>query len=165
MRQVFRRSRSRGRNHAVLLPRLSGVVLSNACSISHYRTGSLADLDDAALIDALTGWAAAESAAAARRPAVMAEFTTRRLQDAAFADWAVDDYQAAAIDVGAALNVSHWVAADQMELAMVLRTRLPKGRCPLRRRAGQQHGRHHQRNARTWCVTPRRWRHLDTAPD
>ena len=69
--------------------------------------GSLADLDDAALIDALTGWAAAESAAAARRLAVMAEFTTRRLQDAAFADWAVDDYQAAAIDVGAALNVSH----------------------------------------------------------
>ncbi len=88
--------------------------------------GSLADLDDAALIDALTGWAAAESAAAARRLAVMAEFTTRRLQDAAFADWAVDDYQAAAIEVGAALNVSHWVAADQMELAMVLRTRLPK---------------------------------------
>ena len=40
--------------------------------------GSLAGLDDAALVTAMAGWVAVESAAAARKLAVIAEFTPRR---------------------------------------------------------------------------------------
>ncbi len=41
--------------------------------------GRLAGLSDAELIDTMAGWAAVESAATARKLAVIAEFTARRM--------------------------------------------------------------------------------------
>jgi hypothetical protein len=89
------------------------------------QPGQVAGLSDAALIDAMAGWASLCAAADARRLAAIAEFTTRRLAGDEFADWAVDGFEAAAIEVGAALNVSSGMAASQMYLAMALCTRLP----------------------------------------
>ena len=87
---------------------------------------SLAELDDAALITGMAGWAAVESAASARRLAMIAEFTTRRMGSAAHADWVCDDWDAASVEVGAALNAGPGRASGQMTLASTLRTRLPK---------------------------------------
>ena len=87
---------------------------------------SVAELDDAALITAMTGWSAVESAAAARRLAMMAEFTTRRMGGAEHGAWMCDDWDAASAEVGAALNVSPGRASVQMTLAITLRDRLPK---------------------------------------
>ena len=114
------------------MTRLTGVLSGGRSRLAHVFDSSLPGLDAlhglsaAALVDALTGWAAVESAAAARRLAVLAEFTTRRLAEELLPDGAVDDYEAAAIEVGAALNISTGMAAGQMDLAMTLRTRLPR---------------------------------------
>lgn len=86
----------------------------------------MAKLDDAALIDAMTRAAAAEAVAAARRLAVIAEFTDPRLGGQDHADWAADDWDAAAVEIAAALQLTLGRASSQMELAMTLRTRLPR---------------------------------------
>ena len=93
---------------------------------------SVAELDDAALITAMTGWSAVESAAAARRLAMIAEFTTRRMGGAEHSAWMCDDWDAASAEVGAALNVSPGRASGQMTLAITLRDPATQGRGPVR---------------------------------
>jgi hypothetical protein len=88
--------------------------------------GQLAGLPDAALIDALSGWAAASAAAEARRLAAVAELVARRMRDPEHADWMADDWDAVAAEIGAALNVSPGRAGGDMELALTLRDRLPQ---------------------------------------
>jgi hypothetical protein len=63
-------------------------------------------LDDAALIDAFTGWARASAAADARKLAAIAEVECRRCTDE-HPDWARDDWDAATAEVEAALNDAH----------------------------------------------------------
>ncbi|HEX5145370.1 MAG TPA: DUF222 domain-containing protein, partial [Mycobacterium sp.] len=90
------------------------------------EVGQLAGLPDVALVDALSGWAAASAAADARRLAVVAELVTRRMWDPEHADWMADDWDAVAAEIGAALNVSPRRAGGDMELALSLRDRLPR---------------------------------------
>lgn len=82
-------------------------------------------LPDAALVDTMAQCAAAEAAAAGRRLVIIAEFAVRRL-GGEHADWATDDWDAASVEIGAALDVSMGRASTQMDLALKLRTRLPR---------------------------------------
>jgi hypothetical protein len=81
--------------------------------------------DDAALIDAVTGWARVGAAADARKYAAIAELARRR-NTGEHARWACDDEAAAAAEVAAALNIGHGRASGEMDLAVVLRDRFPK---------------------------------------
>ena len=87
---------------------------------------SVGGLSDSALVDAMAAGAAAEAAAAGRRLAVIAEFAVRRLGGNQRADWAADDWDAASVEIGAALGISLGRASGQMDLGLALRTRLPK---------------------------------------
>lgn len=103
-------------------------------SFAHMFDGSLPEvvdlsaLDDAALVDAAAGWARTENAACARKVAVMAELFTRRTGLAAGAreDWWVDPEAAVGAELGAAQNVSTWMALAQAHRGVVLADRLPK---------------------------------------
>ncbi len=88
----------------------------------------LADVDDAALVGAIEGWARAEAAAAGRRLAAIAELVQRRCgePDATRAHWACDDWDAAAAEVAAALGLTQRRASTQMHIGQSLRQRLPK---------------------------------------
>ena len=77
-------------------------------------------LPDAALVDTMAQCAAAEAAAAGRRLVIIAEFAARRL-GGEHADWATDDWDAASVEIGAALDVSMGRASTQMDLALKLR--------------------------------------------
>src|SRR5690625_2000456 len=87
----------------------------------------LAEADEAALVAAISGWAQAESVAAANRLAAIAELVGRKLyDDPAHHKWACDGWDAVAAEVGAACDISHSKASGQMYLASALRERLPK---------------------------------------
>ncbi len=86
---------------------------------------ALVDADDAAVAAAIEGWARLAAAADAQRLGVIAELADRRLREAEHPDWACDDWDAAAAEVAAALNVSHGRALRQIDLALALRDRLP----------------------------------------
>jgi Domain of unknown function (DUF222) len=83
------------------------------------------DADYAAVGAAIDASARAESAAAARRLAAIAELVSRRT-DEATAHWSCDNWDATAAEVAAAQNISHSMASGQMYLAVALRNRLPK---------------------------------------
>lgn len=82
-------------------------------------------LSDAAVVEAITAAVVAESAASARRLALIAELTARRCGDDEHAHWACDDWDSAAAEVSAAMGVSHGRASGQMHLGLSLRHRLP----------------------------------------
>jgi hypothetical protein len=83
--------------------------------------------DDAAVLAAIDASARAESAAAARRLAAIAELVARRADGPADrAHWSCDNWDAMAAEVAAAQNISHAMASSQMYLAVALRNRLPK---------------------------------------
>lgn len=87
---------------------------------------SLADVDDAALIEAVAGWGRIESAAAARRLDAIAELVARRSDRPPEAGrWACDCWDATAAEVAAASNISHRMASNQLYLAIALRNRIP----------------------------------------
>ncbi len=88
----------------------------------------LAVLDDAALVDAAAGWAQAENAACARKLAVMAEQFARRTGLAAAERelWWADPEAAVGAELGAAQNISTWMALAQAHRGVVLADRLPK---------------------------------------
>ena len=90
--------------------------------------GDLAALDDAALVDAAAGWARTENAACARKLAVMAELFARRtgLPAGEREDWWVDPEAAVGAELGAAQNISTWMALAQAHRGIVLADRLPK---------------------------------------
>jgi hypothetical protein len=87
--------------------------------------GELAEISDAALAAAITGWATASAAAEARTLAAIAELArraetaTRRERDA------VDHVDAAAAVVSCALTVSHGKAVRLIDKATMLCDRLP----------------------------------------
>jgi hypothetical protein len=90
---------------------------------------SLAEADDAAVAAAVRGWAAAESAACARKQAWMAEMFVRRtgLADAADREaWWVDPVAAVGAELGAAQNISGGMALAQAYRGVALRDRLPR---------------------------------------
>ncbi|OBY32048.1 hypothetical protein ACT18_09940, partial [Mycolicibacter kumamotonensis] len=88
---------------------------------------TLREVDGAALVAAIGGWAQAEAAAAARRLAAIAELTGRCCyDDPGRSRWAADDWDGVAAQVGAAMGVSHGKASSQMYLAQALAERLPK---------------------------------------
>jgi hypothetical protein len=103
-------------------------------SFAHMFDGSLPEvadlgaLDDAALVDAVAGWARTENAACARKLAVMAEMFARRtgLPAGEREDWWVDPEAAVGAELGAAQNVSAWMALAQAHRGVVLADRLPK---------------------------------------
>jgi hypothetical protein len=82
-------------------------------------------LDDAALVDAISGWARSSAVSDAMKYAAIAEFERRRGTDE-HADWACDDWDAAAAEIAAALNIGHGRASGEMDLAVMLRDRFPK---------------------------------------
>jgi hypothetical protein len=87
----------------------------------------LAALDDAALVDAAAGWSRTENAACARKTAVMAELFARRtgLPAEEREDWWVDPQAAVGAELGAAQNISAWMALAQAHRGLVLADRLP----------------------------------------
>ena len=89
--------------------------------------GALAALDDAALVDAAAGWSRTENAACARKVAVMAELFARRtgLPAGEREDWWVDPEAAVGAELGAAQNISTWMALAQAHRGVVLADRLP----------------------------------------
>ncbi|HTI75436.1 MAG TPA: DUF222 domain-containing protein, partial [Mycobacterium sp.] len=92
------------------------------------EVGDLAALDDAALVDAVAGWARTENAACARKLAGMAELFARRTGlDADERElWWCDPQAAVGAELGAAQNVSPWMALAQAHRGVVLADRLPK---------------------------------------
>lgn len=80
---------------------------------------------DTAVLEAIGQAAQAESAAAARKLAAIAELVDRRCSDGHRADWACDDWDAAAAEISAVLGISHGRASGQMQLAVSL-VRLPR---------------------------------------
>jgi Domain of unknown function (DUF222) len=90
--------------------------------------GDLAALSDAALVDAVGGWARVENAACARKLAAMAELFCRRtgLDDAEERDcWWVDPDAAVAAESAAAVGISQGLALSQTHRGVALRDRLP----------------------------------------
>ncbi|GFG87617.1 HNH endonuclease signature motif containing protein [Mycolicibacter algericus] len=89
----------------------------------------LAEADDAELVTAITEWAQAEAAAAARRLAAVGELVARRTRGSDAVNrsrWSCDYWDAAASEVAAAEQISHGMASSQMYLASALRERLPR---------------------------------------
>lgn len=81
---------------------------------------------DAAVLAAITESTVAESAAAARRLAAMAELASRRCGGEERAHWSCDEWDAAAAEVSAAAGLSHGRAGSLMDLGLTLRLRLPR---------------------------------------
>src|SRR3954468_17285096 len=113
---------------------LGGVWSLGSGSFAHMFDGSLpeigdlAALDDAALVDAVAGWARTENASCARKLAVMAEMFARRtgLPAGEREEWWVDPEAAVGAELGAAQNVSAWMALAQAHRGVVLADRLPR---------------------------------------
>ncbi|OMC38084.1 hypothetical protein A5740_03100, partial [Mycobacterium sp. GA-1841] len=81
---------------------------------------------DAALIDAMSAAARAESSAIAHRLAAIGELDTRREHELAeTVYWRTDPFEAVAAEISAALNISRHRAGEQIRQARVLRDRLP----------------------------------------
>jgi Domain of unknown function (DUF222) len=83
------------------------------------------ELSDAALVDTIAAEARASAVADARRYGAIAELERRR-NTGEHAHWACDDWDAAAAEVAAALNIGHGRACSEMDLAVALRDRLPR---------------------------------------
>jgi hypothetical protein len=89
----------------------------------------LAHVDDAALVDAITGWTRAAATVAAHRMAAIAELTRRRCateQAVKRELWACDGWDSAAAEIAAASAISPRTASTQMLQAHALRYRLPQ---------------------------------------
>jgi Domain of unknown function (DUF222) len=82
-------------------------------------------LDDAALVDTIAAEARASAVSDARKYGAIAELERRR-NTGERALWACDEWDAAAAEVAAALNIGHGRACGEMDLAVTLRDRLPR---------------------------------------
>src|SRR5882757_4689106 len=77
----------------------------------------LSHVDDAALVDAITGWTRAEATVAFHRMAAIAELTARRCASEQASErqfWACDGWDCAAAEIAAASGISQRVASTQM---------------------------------------------------
>ena len=89
----------------------------------------LPHVDDAALVDALTGWTRAAATVAHHRMAVIAELTHRRCASEQTVErelWACDGWDSAAAEIAAASGISPRTASTQMCQGLALRHRLPQ---------------------------------------
>jgi len=86
---------------------------------------SLAGAGDADLVDIVRGCGAAAARAEAVKLAAIVEFWERRCAPER-ARWACDDWDAAAAEIGCALNISSGRASGQMTLGLALRDRFPR---------------------------------------
>ncbi|MDH6243079.1 HNH endonuclease signature motif containing protein [Mycobacterium sp. OTB74] len=88
---------------------------------------SLGGVDDSALIDAIITGERAEAMAASTRLTAMGELVARRCGNQGERErWACDGWDAAAAEIGAALNIGRRAASRDMHIAMALRERHPK---------------------------------------
>ncbi|MHA7652812.1 HNH endonuclease signature motif containing protein [Mycobacterium sp. ML4] len=86
----------------------------------------LAQVDDAGLVELMSSATREEAVAAARRFAAIAELVARHAVGATDRGrWSCDNWDAMAAQVGAALNISHYLASQHMYQALALRQRLP----------------------------------------
>ncbi|MCW2559129.1 MAG: 13e12 repeat-containing protein, partial [Mycobacterium sp.] len=89
----------------------------------------LPHVDDATLVDALTGWTRAQATVAYHRMAVIAELTHRRCAAEQAVErelWACDGWDSAAAEIAAASGISPRAASTQMCQGLALRHRLPQ---------------------------------------
>src|SRR5882757_5495719 len=89
----------------------------------------LPHVDDAALVDALTGWTRAAATVAFHRMAAIAELTHRRCASEQTVErqlWACDGWDSAAAEIAAASGISPRSASTQMCQGLALRHRLPQ---------------------------------------
>ncbi|MCW2627362.1 HNH endonuclease signature motif containing protein [Mycobacterium sp.] len=85
------------------------------------------DFTDAALIDAMGEATRDESAAVARRFALIGQLDARRAKDLAESIfWRTDPYEEVTAEISAAQNISRGRASGQVHYARVLRDRLPQ---------------------------------------
>ena len=85
------------------------------------------DFTDAALIDAMGEATRGESAAIARRFALIGEWDARRAEQLAERNWwRTDPYEEVTAEISAAQNISRGRASGQVHYARVLRDRLPQ---------------------------------------
>ena len=83
-------------------------------------------VSDATVIEAIADLAQQEARAAAQRIAAISELVRRRCGDDDRAYWACDEWDAAAAEIGAALQISRGRASGEMHLSLSLRYRLPQ---------------------------------------
>jgi hypothetical protein len=89
----------------------------------------LPHVDDATLVDAVTGWTRAQATVAFHRMAAIAELTTRRCaseQAMGREMWACDGWDCAAAEIAAASGIGPRVASTHMHQGLALRHRLPQ---------------------------------------
>jgi hypothetical protein len=86
----------------------------------------LRSVSDVAVVAAIGDFARDEAQAAAGRLAAIGELVARRCTDDERAQWACDEWDAAAAEVSAALGVTRGRASAEMLTAMSLRHRLPR---------------------------------------
>src|SRR5882757_5888014 len=89
----------------------------------------LPHVDDATLVDAVTGWTRAQATVAFHRMAAIAELTTRRCASELAMGremWACDGWDCAAAEIAAASGIGHRSASTQMHQGLALRHRLPQ---------------------------------------
>ncbi|MBB5160814.1 HNH endonuclease signature motif containing protein [Mycobacterium sp. AZCC_0083] len=93
------------------------------------QSDDLPHVDDAALVDAVTGWTRAQATVAFHRMAAIAELTTRRCaaeQAMGREMWACDGWDSAAAEIAAASGISQRTASTHMHQGLALRHRLPQ---------------------------------------
>lgn len=84
-------------------------------------------LSAAGLIDVIAARARASAAADAEKYAAIAELQRRRcIEGDERRHWAADDWDGAAAEIGAALNIGHGRALSEMDVAVMLRDRFPR---------------------------------------
>jgi Domain of unknown function (DUF222) len=107
---------------------VDGISVESMFDGSLPEIADLAGLDDAALVDAVRGWARAENAACARKQAVMAELFCRRTGLPADERelWWIDPEAAVTAELAAAQNISRGMALHQTHRGIALRDRLPE---------------------------------------
>jgi hypothetical protein len=89
----------------------------------------LSHADDAALVDAVTGWTRAEATVAYHRMAAIAELTHRRCTSEQATErqlWACDGWDSEAAEIAAASGIGQRVASTHMHQGLALRHRLPQ---------------------------------------
>ncbi|MFZ1178113.1 MAG: DUF222 domain-containing protein [Mycobacterium sp.] len=85
-------------------------------------------MDDAGVVDRITGVARTQNASCARELAAIGELYARRApaDDAERFNWAVDGHENVVAEVAAALGISRGRAAGRLRYAIALRERLPR---------------------------------------
>jgi hypothetical protein len=111
-------------------------------------------VDDAGLVDVIAATARASAVADSRKYAAIAELQHRR-NTGEHARWACDDTDATAAEIAAALNIGHGRSLGEIDLAVMLRDRLPQVGALFA--AGEVNGR------RVWLIEQRT--RLVTDPD